>query len=148
MKKKVISYARISTEDQSNWSITGQIQEHQDFCSRKDYHLLKTFVDEGQSAKSFDRQAWRELECFLNENKGQIDYIIVSKYDRFSRNLREALNTIHDIEEYLKIKIISVREDMAHFTEPLFAFYLQAESLATKGIRTFRRNKKRSNFNI
>jgi len=131
MKKKVISYARISTEDQSNWSISGQMQEHQDFCTRKEYELLKTFVDEGQSAKSFDRQAWRELEEYIQANRGIIDYIIVSKYDRFSRNLREALNTIHDIEEHLKIKIVSVREDIGVNPESPFYFKWRTDLLSS-----------------
>ena len=53
--KKAIGYVRISTEDQSNFSIDGQQKLIAEYCTKKGIELLNMFTDEGQSAKNFDR---------------------------------------------------------------------------------------------
>ena len=97
--KKVVAYARISNEDQSNFSISGQVEKITEYCYRNNYHLVDTFIDEGQSAKDFDRKAWKRLENFLKLNHKHIDYFVVLKYDRFSRNLQQALTVIQKFED-------------------------------------------------
>lgn len=110
--KKVITYSRISTNDQSNWSISFQEGHHQSFCQKKTWHIIRNFVDEGQSAKNFDRANWKALEEFVQANYKDIDYLLVIKFDRFSRNLREALNMIHTLETKYNIFIVSEMEDI------------------------------------
>jgi site-specific DNA recombinase len=66
--KKAIGYIRISDKDQSNFSISGQ--------TGIDHHLLHpqqlspgdTFIDDGKSAKNFDRPDWKKLEAFVKKN--------------------------------------------------------------------------------
>lgn len=127
--KKVVGYARISNEDQSHFSIDGQVEEIERYCNKNNYELVKSFIDEGQSAKDFDRKSWKELEKFLKTNYKDIDYLIVMKYDRFSRNLQQSLNVIHQLEENYKIKIISIMEPIGLPPESPFFFQFRTTIL-------------------
>lgn len=129
MKKKVIGYARISTEDQSHFSIEGQQEEFEEYCFKKNYDLLHTFTDEGQSAKDFDRREWKQLEQYLKLNYKEVDYLLVMKYDRFSRNIQQALNVIVQLEEEYNIKILSIAEPIGLPPESPFYFQLRTQML-------------------
>ena len=108
--KKAIGYIRISDKDQSNFSLIGQEQYIRDFAAKQDYEIIAFFKDNGQSAKNFDRPDWKLLQKFCKENQTEVDALIVAKYDRFSRNLREALNMIEMLEEKYNIRILSALE--------------------------------------
>src|SRR5690606_27628538 len=122
-------YARISTEDQSHFSIDGQIEEFEEYCFKYNYELLHIFTDEGQSAKDFDRKQWRELEKYLKINHKEVDYLLVMKYDRFSRNVQQALNVINQLEEEYNIKILSIAEPISLPPESPFYFQLRTQML-------------------
>lgn len=127
--KKVVAYARISNEDQSHFSISGQVDQITEYCFRNNYDLVDTFIDEGQSAKDFDRKAWIRLENFLKLNHQHIDYFIVLKYDRFSRNLEQALQVIQRLEENYKIRILSVQEPIAIPPDSPYYFQMRTQML-------------------
>jgi len=122
--KCAIAYSRISTKEQSNYSLSGQIDAIRNYCTKNDIELLSAFEDDGQSAKNFDRHSWLQLENYIKENHKRIDYLIVYKYDRFSRNLTEALAMIDKLEKKYKIIILSVLENIGvHPKSPMFFFF-------------------------
>jgi site-specific DNA recombinase len=127
--KKVVGYARISTEEQSHFSIDGQIEQIELYCQKHGYELAKTFVDEGQSAKDFDRKNWKVLDKYLTAHYKEIDYLVVMKYDRFSRNIQQSLNVIHQLEDNYKIKIVSISEPIGLPPESPFYFQLRTTML-------------------
>lgn len=108
--KKAIAYIRISTKDQSNFSLIGQENYIRDFASKQGYDIIAIFKDDGQSAKNFDRPDWKLLQKFCKENQTDVDALIVAKYDRFSRNLKDALNMIETLEGKYSIRILSALE--------------------------------------
>lgn len=121
MSKKAIGYIRISTKEQSNYSLSGQRSEIEAYCTKHDISLLSVFEDDGQSAKNFDRISWQELENYIALNHKAIDYLIVYKYDRFSRNLAEALAMMEKLEKKYKITILSILENIGvHPKSPVF----------------------------
>ncbi len=121
MSKKAIGYIRISTKEQSNYSLSGQRSEIETYCIKHDISLLSVFEDDGQSAKNFDRISWQELESYIALNHKAIDYLIVYKYDRFSRNLAEALAMMEKLEKKYKITILSILENIGvHPKSPVF----------------------------
>lgn len=120
---KVIGYARISTEEQSNFSIDNQIEAIEDYCNKNNWELVDIFIDDGQSAKSFDRISWRKLETYLAKSYQEIDYLVVYKFDRFSRNLPEALDVINKLEQKQQIRVMSICEPIA--LPPTSPFYFQ-----------------------
>lgn len=107
--KTAFQYIRISDEDQSNFSISGQQMINKEYAKRNNIIILKTFVDEGYSAKDFNRPAWKDLEKELT--KSRVDFLIVWKYDRLIRNAVEGLVFVKNLEEKLKITLVSVMEN-------------------------------------
>lgn len=110
--KTAIAYLRISTEEQSNFSIEGQLRHITEYCERHNIQLTVHYADEGYSGKNFKRPGWIELRKALQKNKGQITYLIVYKYDRLIRNALEGLTVIHDLEQKHKLTIVSVCENL------------------------------------
>lgn len=107
--KTYVGYARISTEEQSNWSISSQVETISQFVQSERGMLLEMFTDEGFSAKTFNRPAWQELKSFVQSHK--VDVILVTAYDRYSRNLVEAITTIEEFERKLNTTIISISQN-------------------------------------
>ncbi|MCD6013090.1 MAG: site-specific recombinase, invertase Pin [Flavipsychrobacter sp.] len=127
--KKAIGYSRISTKEQSNYSLDGQRNAITDYCAKQEIQLLEIFEDDGQSAKNFDRISWQQLETFIQQRHKEIDYLIVYKYDRFSRNLTEALAMIDKLEKKYKIVVLSLLENIGvHPKSPMF-FYMRTQLL-------------------
>lgn len=127
--KEAIGYVRISTKDQSNFSIPGQEKYIREYALRHGVEVLEIFTDDGRSAKNFDRPDWRELECFIIKHYRQIDYLIVAKYDRFSRNAAEGLQKIELLEKKYGIIIMSVFEEMYIDYDSPFFFKQRADML-------------------
>lgn len=127
--KQAIGYCRISTSDQSNYSISGQMDDIRRYCEQKEMVLMNIFTDEGQSAKNFDRANWKELEAFVRKNHKGIDYLIIWKYDRFSRNLSEALSMITQLETVYNILILSVLEPIDFPLDSPYYFKFRTDML-------------------
>lgn len=108
--KTAIGYIRISTRDQSRHSLAAQEREIREYASRNDIELLQLYKDAGESAKNFDRPDWVQLYDFIKRNHKQIDLLLVAKFDRFSRNLKEALIEIEKLEKKYHISIVAVNE--------------------------------------
>lgn len=127
--KRAYQYIRISTEDQSNFSLTGQDKINKEYALKHDIIILETFIDDGYSAKNFDRPDWRRLELLLAKNKNTIDYLIVSKYDRLIRNAAEGLAFIEKMEQKWNIKLLSVMENFFIDPHSPFFFKMRADLL-------------------
>ena len=127
--KTAIGYVRISKADQSAHSLDGQEEMIRTYCERNGMQLHGIFRDEGQSAKNFDRANWKQLEAYVKAHHADIDELIVMKYDRFSRNLSDALVMIEKLEKSFDIRITSVMEPIhVHPASPFF-FQLRTQML-------------------
>jgi len=126
--KRAIGYIRISDKDQAHFSPEGQEKFIREYCDRKGFLLVNVFIEK-QSAKDFDRRAWKNLEEFIKINYREIDYLIVIKYDRFSRNTAQGLLKIEMIERKFNIVIMSVFEELAIDAESPFYFKQRADIL-------------------
>lgn len=119
--KNVIGYCRISTADQSNFSISGQQEYILRHCQHNNWNLLHMYTDEGESAANFNRSEWKNLTDYIKKHHKSIDYLVVVKYDRFSRNLTEALAMINKLEMQYQIVVLSVMEPISlHPESPQF----------------------------
>ena len=97
--KNVLSYTRVSTKDQKDFgnSLTSQKNAIKNYCNFNQMNIVE-FFEEDFSAKNFIRPVFLKLKEFAKNNKGKIDYILVHKWDRFTRNIGLGLVTI----EYFK----------------------------------------------
>lgn len=127
--KKAIGYIRISTKDQSNFSLDSQEQYIRDFCQKNSYECLAVFKDDGKSAKNFDRPDWKALEKFVSLNQGSVNVLIVSKYDRFSRNVSQALQMMEMLENKFNIRVLSVMEPIGLHPQSPFFFQFRTTML-------------------
>ena len=98
--KRVILYRRVSTTEQKihGNSLNAQRSSLRDFCEKKSMVVVKEY-QEDFSAKNFDRPAFKELLAFAKQNKSKIDFLLISSWDRFSRNAFEALGIIKEFED-------------------------------------------------
>lgn len=126
---KAIAYIRISDKDQSNFSLEGQEKYIRKHCESNDIELLEVFIDDGRSAKNFDRPDWKKLETFIQQHHRQVNYLVVVKYDRFSRNAAQGLQKIELLERKFKIVIMSVFEQMFIDFDSPFYFKQRADML-------------------
>ena len=117
---RALEYIRISQEDQSTWSIEGQQEYNRRFAEKYGITILETYIDDGRSAKNFNRPEWKRLEKRL-QGKHSIDCLIVFKYDRLIRNARDAFNFLHTAENTYGLSIYSSTENFdIDPTSPMF----------------------------
>ena len=97
--KAAILYRRVSTSEQKKHGHSLSEQKHRllEFCDNNSIKVLKEF-EEDYSAKDFNRPEFTKLVEFVKKNNKRIDYLLVPKWDRFSRNVSEALNYINFFE--------------------------------------------------
>jgi DNA invertase Pin-like site-specific DNA recombinase len=69
--------------------------------------ITNTFIDEGYTARTFDRPDINNLFLFIKENFIGIDYLLVSELTRFSREAGDAINMVKHIQKKYNIKIVS-----------------------------------------
>lgn len=131
--KKAVVYCRVSSADQvENTSLSMQVKYCTEYCSNNDLDVAKTYIEEGESAKTTDRKELIKLLQYCRDPKNQIGFIIVWKVDRFARNLFDYL---HMKKEMLQvgIQIRSVSEPFkddpeGKMMESIFATFAQYDN--------------------
>jgi site-specific DNA recombinase len=93
--KRAIIYIRVSTDEQAD---KGYSLQHQEESLRKHCQIntidLVELVKEDYSAKTFIRPAFQSLLQKLKSRKLKADFLMFTKWDRFSRNAPDAYGMI------------------------------------------------------
>lgn len=99
MIKNVAIYCRVSTEEQKKYgvSINDQKDSLTKYCKENKYKIYGYYMDEGVSAGSIKK---RKEFLRLLDDLDNIDLIIFTKLDRFSRNVRDANNILVTLDEH------------------------------------------------
>ena len=116
--KRAVLYSRVSTSDQRQFgnSLTVQQTRLQEFCSKHSIKIVCEF-QEDCSAKDFNRPEFQKLNKFVRKNKSSIDFVLVLKWDRFSRSLGAGLNIIKD---YLAFEVeINAIDEWRDYSNPM-----------------------------
>jgi site-specific DNA recombinase len=77
-------YARYSSDNQREESITAQVRACTEYCRKKGYVVIKTYTDEARSALTDDRPQFQNM--VQDAKNGLFDVLVVHKLDRFARN--------------------------------------------------------------
>lgn len=98
---KIIIYTRVSTDEQANrgHGRDYQLEVLRKYCDVKGYEIVEEFLED-YSAKNFNRPEWKRLETYVKANRKYIDMVMFTKWDRFSRNMEEALSKIRMFERW------------------------------------------------
>jgi len=82
MKKKVIIYTRVSTDDQAETGFSLANQEdllHRE-CARRGFEIVEHYRDDDYSATTFERPAFQRLHAYLKQHRKQVELILVTKW--------------------------------------------------------------------
>ncbi len=82
--EKAVAYCRFSSDNQRNESIDAQLRAINDYCKNNNIVLIKTYIDEAQSATNDQRDEF--LNMIRDSQDGEFDIVLVHKLDRFARN--------------------------------------------------------------
>ena len=80
-----VIYARYSSTNQTENSIDGQIHECRKFADYHGYAIIGTYIDRAKSGTSVESRD-EFLKMIADAKKQQFAYVIVYRFDRFTRN--------------------------------------------------------------
>ena len=103
--KRAAIYARVSTNNGQNPEM--QLGELRSYCRRRGWEVGQEYVDVGVSGAKEDRPALDRL--LSNCQKRLVDVVVVYRYDRYARSLRQLVNSLEDFRA-LGIDFISLHE--------------------------------------
>ena len=104
---KAVIYARYSSDNQREESIEGQIRDCRAYAEYNGIDIVGEYIDRTFSAKTDDRPDFQRM--IRDSAKRTFGYVLVYKFDRFSRNKYET--AIH--KKALKdngVKVVSATE--------------------------------------
>ena len=85
--KTAVIYARYSSDSQTEQSIDGQLRVCEEYAKSHDILVLKTYIDRAMTGTNDNRPDFQRM--IKESNRKEWDYVIVYKFDRFSRNKYE-----------------------------------------------------------
>jgi DNA invertase Pin-like site-specific DNA recombinase len=98
-------YARVSTTNGQDPHM--QIRELREYCMRRGWDIEGEYVDAGVSGAKEHRP---QLDLLLVAcRKRRVDAVVVYRYDRFARSLRQLVNALEEFRS-LGIEFISLHE--------------------------------------
>ena len=103
--KRAAVYARVSTHNGQNPEM--QLEEVRQYCGRREWTIVREYVEKGVCGAKERRPSLDQLltDC----RKRAVDCVVVYRYDRFARSLRQLVNALEDFRA-LGIDFISLHE--------------------------------------
>ena len=102
--KRAAIYVRVSTLDQHPEL---QVEELRAYVARRNWAVQKVYCDKGVSGTIEKRPA---LDALLDDSRrGKVDVVVVWKFDRFARSLRQLVNALEMFRQ-LGISFVSCTE--------------------------------------
>jgi DNA invertase Pin-like site-specific DNA recombinase len=99
-------YARVSTTNHGQ-NVSMQTRELREYCQRRAWEIEGEYVDAGVSGAKERRP---QLDALLIAcRKRRVDGVVVYRYDRFARSLRQLVNALVEFRS-LGIEFISLHE--------------------------------------
>ena len=122
-------YIRVSTDEQADKGYSQRDQEERlkKYCDSNKIKIRRV-VFEDHSAKSFNRPQWADILTDFKKRKNAVDFILFTKWDRFSRNAGDAYQMISILRKLgVEPQAIEQPLDLAVPENKLMlAFYLAA----------------------
>lgn len=104
---KAVLYARFSSDNQRAESIDAQVRAIREFAEKNAIVIVAEYIDMAKSATSDDREQFQTM--IKDAGKGNFQFVIVHKLDRFARNRRDSVG--YRVELARKgVQLISVLE--------------------------------------
>jgi DNA invertase Pin-like site-specific DNA recombinase len=118
--ENVLCYYRGLIEEQPTqaYNITCQKVAINEYCNQvKKYNILKEY-SEIFSGRSFNnRPEWQSLLNYIKSNKGVVNKVVFLTWDRFSRNISEALRMIEKLKK-MNVEVECVLQPLSKNIKP------------------------------
>jgi DNA invertase Pin-like site-specific DNA recombinase len=102
---RVALYARVSTLNGQHTDV--QTRELHEYAQRRGWKIVAQYIDEGISGS---RERRPELDrLWADCRKRKVDAVLVYRYDRFARSLRQLVNALEEFRA-LGIEFVSLHE--------------------------------------
>ena len=89
--KNAILMCRVSSDEQAKgYSLNIQKEQLEKYCLNNNINVVNCFKED-HSAKNFNRPEFEKFLKSIQRNKGKVDTLLVTSWDRFSRNLTDSL---------------------------------------------------------
>ncbi len=105
--QNIVIYARYSSDAQKRDSIKQQVDECTKYAEMNNMNIIKVYKDEAKTGRNDDRDEFQQM--LRDSRHNTFGAVLVWKFDRFARNMRDALNNEHILEEN-GVKVISATE--------------------------------------
>ncbi len=111
--KRAAIMCRVSSDEQAKgYSLDIQYEQLVNYCNRNNIEIVKEYRED-HSAKNFNRPEYQKFLNHLKKNKNSIDLLLVTSWDRFSRNLTDSLIMMRTLEKYgVEVQAIEQPIDM------------------------------------
>ena len=103
--KRAAIYARVSTVDRGQDPET-QLRQLREYAEHRGFSVVREFVDHASGSRNGRAEYRAMLEA---AGRRQFDVLLVWRYDRFARSMRELVNALAEFES-LGIDFISYNE--------------------------------------
>lgn len=133
-QKTALGYLRISDKKQiKGESIANQREAVEAYANANNITVVDWFTDEAKSGKNTEREALQNLLRLATKMKGQIDYVVVYKMNRASRDLASYFTGIRNVLATLGIQVRSATESFddtpdGHFMEAMHVLVGQLDN--------------------
>ncbi len=118
--KSAVIYLRVSTDRQAekDLSIPTQLESCRQFAKNQDLQVIKVFEDAGESARTCDRLAFREMIdfCLAHSRSLNLKAVICWDTSRFARNRYDALLYKKQLEKK-GVKVLFVSQQIGEGAE-------------------------------
>lgn len=108
--KKIVIYARYSSDRQTEQSIEGQLRVCHEYAERNDYVVVHEYIDRALSGATDRRPAF--LQMIEDSKKKEFEYVLVYQLDRFARNRYDSANYKMKLKKN-GVRVLSARENIS-----------------------------------
>ena len=108
--KKIVIYARYSSDRQTEQSIEGQLRVCHEYAERNDYVVVHEYIDRALSGTTDRRPAF--LQMIEDSKKKEFEYVLVYQLDRFARNRYDSANYKMKLKKN-GVRVLSARENIS-----------------------------------
>ena len=107
--KKAVVYARYSSDSQTEQSIEGQLRVCNEYAERNNIEIVENYIDRAMTGTNDNRPDFKRM--LADAKKKEWDYVLVYKFDRFSRNKYESVIHKKSLKD-LGITVVSAMENI------------------------------------
>ena len=109
-KKKIVIYARYSSDRQTEQSIEGQLRVCHEYAERNDYVVIREYIDRAISGTTDNRPEF--LRMIEDSKRRDFEFVLVYQLDRFSRSRYDSANYKMKLKKN-GVRVLSARENIS-----------------------------------